>query len=142
MFFVGPLFFLGGLAYANARVAAVMQPLAPLAAFTVFVPLGRERATLAKLGGIVLAVAGALAVIRASGDDDEDPHASPSSADDAPLLSPGMLAGMACFAAEQYCFVAALLAQKRAFQTPAAGGGTARQNDRLDSAWIYILFCC
>ncbi len=59
--------FLGGLALTSAHVAAILMTLIPVFALGAAIVLGRERASFAKIGGIALALAGALAVVGREG---------------------------------------------------------------------------
>jgi drug/metabolite transporter (DMT)-like permease len=60
-------FFLGGLSLTTAHVAAILITTIPVFALGAAIVLGRERATVAKIGGIVLAASGALLVIGVEG---------------------------------------------------------------------------
>jgi drug/metabolite transporter (DMT)-like permease len=64
---VNQFLFLGGLALTSAHVAAILMTLIPLIALGSAIVGGRERASAAKIGGIVLALAGALAVVGREG---------------------------------------------------------------------------
>ena len=64
---INQFLFLGGLALTSAHVTAILMTLTPVFALGAAIVLGRERATLAKIGGIVLAMAGALAVVGREG---------------------------------------------------------------------------
>lgn len=59
--------FLAGLALTSAHVAAILITTIPVFALGAAIVLGRERATVAKIGGIVLAAAGALVVVGGEG---------------------------------------------------------------------------
>jgi drug/metabolite transporter (DMT)-like permease len=60
-------FFLGGLSLTNAHVAAILMTMIPVFTLAIAILLRRERATAAKIGGIALAFAGALAVVAREG---------------------------------------------------------------------------
>jgi drug/metabolite transporter (DMT)-like permease len=64
---INQFLFLGGLALTSAHVTAILMTLIPLFALAAAIVLGRERASLAKIGGIALALAGALAVVGREG---------------------------------------------------------------------------
>jgi len=55
--------FLGGLALTNAHIAAILITAVPVFALAAAIVVGRERATATKIGGILLAGAGALLVV-------------------------------------------------------------------------------
>lgn len=59
--------FLAGLALSNAHVAAILITTVPIFTLAITIATGRERATAAKIGGILLAAAGALAVVWGEG---------------------------------------------------------------------------
>jgi drug/metabolite transporter (DMT)-like permease len=59
--------FLAGLAFTSAHVAAILITTVPVFALGAAIVFGRERATAAKIGGIALAAAGALAVVGVEG---------------------------------------------------------------------------
>jgi drug/metabolite transporter (DMT)-like permease len=59
--------FLAGLALTSAHVAAILMTLIPLFALGAAIAIGRERASGPKIGGIALALAGALAVVAREG---------------------------------------------------------------------------
>jgi drug/metabolite transporter (DMT)-like permease len=59
--------FLAGLALTSAHVTAILMTLIPVFALGAAIVLGRERASMAKIAGIALALAGALAVIGREG---------------------------------------------------------------------------
>jgi drug/metabolite transporter (DMT)-like permease len=59
--------FLMGLAFTTAHVAAILITTIPVFALAAAILLGRERATLAKTGGIALAAAGALLIVGGEG---------------------------------------------------------------------------
>ena len=60
-------FFLAGLAFTSAHVAAILITTIPVFALATAIVLGRERATATKIGGIALAAAGALLVVGREG---------------------------------------------------------------------------
>jgi drug/metabolite transporter (DMT)-like permease len=64
---VNQLFFLGGLALSSAHVAAILITTIPVFALGAAIALGRERATVMKVGGIALAATGALLVVGGEG---------------------------------------------------------------------------
>jgi drug/metabolite transporter (DMT)-like permease len=64
---INQFLFLGGLALTSAHVTAILMTLIPVFALGAAIVLGRERASLAKIGGIALALAGALAVVGGEG---------------------------------------------------------------------------
>jgi drug/metabolite transporter (DMT)-like permease len=59
--------FLAGLALTSAHVAAILITTIPVFTLAITIATGRERATAAKIGGIVLAAAGALLVVWGEG---------------------------------------------------------------------------
>jgi drug/metabolite transporter (DMT)-like permease len=59
--------FLTGLSLTSAHVAAILMTLIPLFALAAAIAVGRERATVGKMAGIALALAGALAVVGREG---------------------------------------------------------------------------
>jgi drug/metabolite transporter (DMT)-like permease len=59
--------FLGGLALSNAHIAAILITTVPVFALGAAIVIGRERATLLKVGGILLAAGGALLVVGGEG---------------------------------------------------------------------------
>lgn len=59
--------FLAGLALSSAHVAAILITTIPLFTLAITIASGRERATAAKIGGILLAAAGALLVVWGEG---------------------------------------------------------------------------
>ena len=64
---VNQTFFLTGLHFTTANVAAILITTIPVFALGAAIALGRERATAAKVGGIALAAAGALLVVGREG---------------------------------------------------------------------------
>ena len=56
-------FFLTGLAFSSAHIAAILITTIPVFALGAAIALGRERGTVMKVGGIALAAAGALTVV-------------------------------------------------------------------------------
>lgn len=64
---INQFLFLGGLALTSAHVAAILMTLIPVFTLGAAIVAARERATVAKIGGIALALAGALAVIGREG---------------------------------------------------------------------------
>ena len=60
-------FFLGGLALTSAHVAAILVTVIPVFALGAAIAFGFERATVTRIGGIVLAGAGALLVVAGEG---------------------------------------------------------------------------
>ena len=60
-------FFLAGLAFSSAHIAAILITTIPVFTLAAAIILGRERATGMKIGGILLALAGALLVVGAEG---------------------------------------------------------------------------
>ena len=60
-------FFLVGLSLTSAHIAAILMTMIPVFTLADAIVLGRERATLAKIGGIVLAFSGALLVVMREG---------------------------------------------------------------------------
>ncbi|HEX9460373.1 MAG TPA: DMT family transporter, partial [Thermoanaerobaculia bacterium] len=59
--------FLAGLALTSAHAAAILITAVPIFALCAALVLGRERATAVKIGGIVLAAAGALTLVGGEG---------------------------------------------------------------------------
>ena len=59
--------FLAGLAFTTAHVAAILITTIPVFTLAIAIATGRERATATKIGGIVLAAAGALLVVWGEG---------------------------------------------------------------------------
>lgn len=59
--------FLGGLALSNAHIAAILITTVPVFTLGAAIVIGRERATLLKVGGILLAAGGALLVVGGEG---------------------------------------------------------------------------
>ena len=66
---INQTFFLGGLALTSAHVAAILITTIPIFAVAAAIAIGRERATLARIGGIALAGVGAATVIGFEGFD-------------------------------------------------------------------------
>lgn len=66
---INQTFFLSGLALTSAHVAAILITTIPVFALAAAIVLGRERATPSRVGGIALAFAGALLVVRGEGFD-------------------------------------------------------------------------
>jgi drug/metabolite transporter (DMT)-like permease len=64
---INQTFFLTGLHYTSANVAAILITIIPVFALGAAIVVGRERATAAKIGGIALAAAGALLVVGREG---------------------------------------------------------------------------
>ena len=64
---INQTFFLGGLSLTSAHVAASLITTIPVFALAAAIVLGRERPTVAKIGGIALAAAGALLVVGREG---------------------------------------------------------------------------
>jgi len=64
---INQLLFLGGLALTSAHVAAILMTMIPVFVLAIAILAGRERGTTAKIGGIALAMAGAVAVIGREG---------------------------------------------------------------------------
>lgn len=64
---INQTFFLAGLSLTTAHVAAILITTIPIFALGVAIVLGRERATVVKIGGIALAAAGALLVVGREG---------------------------------------------------------------------------
>jgi drug/metabolite transporter (DMT)-like permease len=64
---INQTFFLTGLHFTSANVAAILITTIPVFALGAAIAVGRERATAAKIGGIALAAAGALLVVGREG---------------------------------------------------------------------------
>jgi drug/metabolite transporter (DMT)-like permease len=64
---INQTFFLGGLSLTSAHVAAILITTIPVFALAAAIVLGREVPTVAKIGGIALAAAGALLVVGREG---------------------------------------------------------------------------
>ncbi|MGH9421042.1 MAG: DMT family transporter, partial [Thermoanaerobaculia bacterium] len=59
--------FLAGLAFTSAHTAAILMTMLPIFALAAGIALGRERATVTRIGGIALAAAGVLLVVGGEG---------------------------------------------------------------------------
>src|SRR6266568_8530403 len=64
---INQMLFLSGLALTSAHVAAILMTMIPVFVLAIAIIAGRERGTAAKIGGIALAMAGAVAVIGREG---------------------------------------------------------------------------
>jgi drug/metabolite transporter (DMT)-like permease len=64
---INQVLFLSGLALTSAHVSAILMTLIPVFTLAAAIFIGRERASAAKIGGIALALAGALAVVGREG---------------------------------------------------------------------------
>jgi drug/metabolite transporter (DMT)-like permease len=64
---INGILFMAGLALTTAQVAAILITAIPVFALAIAIFLGRERATVAKIGGIALALVGALLVVGGEG---------------------------------------------------------------------------